>query len=597
MEVQKRQFARQVTWPEAGGYVDGITDDRDSSYFRGYVGQSSRLPIRISIEHPSEIRNGSTRTLHYFVLARGQGHRYANFLRLWSTPALIADANQERSTSFQLVQNVLKMLFCRVFGTLPRNVLEDFFGSANTSNIGLNNLPPLFQGTNASSSTRAKYLAYHQDSADPDIVAYVPIRILQKTRERNLKRQSIMLLRADHRRAMEQLLECENLRKESLENLGSPSIVTISIDAIGDELRSLREEASAPFMTPRGQLAAKVGAVISSECPNFVRQGRVVDPLEGVKLTEQNSLVWTSTFEALGSGPSRFISSDERRLQLNKLSRRLIQESGIRVVVLCGLTVQKDVLSGFGTELLGPYELCLRHSPFHLWFLSSARDIAKVIIATPEPLIPRFVKDAALARHLGDVFGLVGTLTCEQLKHNIYENTCFYAAPYQQVRCERDGGPPLTTASIPTVIRNRLHYRGFVQDSDIQELEDSAGCLTLGIQQIMSILAHRSQGHLGAAGEGYQGYRGKFPERFQKTRELFEKLYKRRLAFVGILQRVLDCNKDNGKAPKKGQDLENDIAQFCEGTDIDHVFSGLHDDEADAAMSLCGPFPDPNLEN
>src|ERR1700748_2179607 len=98
------------------------------------------------------------------------------------------------------------MTFCRAFESLPGVVLTEFFGPGHYSNVGLTNLLPLLQGCDVPAVTRAKYLEYHRTSEDPDISAFVDFQ-----KERNRERQAAqrrhgVLLRADYRQAMEQLL-------------------------------------------------------------------------------------------------------------------------------------------------------------------------------------------------------------------------------------------------------------------------------------------------------------------------------------------------------------------------------------------------------
>jgi hypothetical protein len=70
-------------WPDACGYLDFVTDDRDPQYVRTYVGQSSQSIFWL-VEHISWIRRGGFTSLHYYILQAGFGHRSANFIRLWT---------------------------------------------------------------------------------------------------------------------------------------------------------------------------------------------------------------------------------------------------------------------------------------------------------------------------------------------------------------------------------------------------------------------------------------------------------------------------------------------------------------------------------
>ena len=133
--------------------------------------------IRVAVEHAHEITSGSADTLHYYILARGTGHRYARFLRLWSAPPLeTPNMSEEIDTTlavarFAPVLNVLEMTFCRAFQSLPGCVLTDFFGPGDYSDVGLNNLPPSFEGRNVPAHLRTKNTGYHRQSPDVDIAS------------------------------------------------------------------------------------------------------------------------------------------------------------------------------------------------------------------------------------------------------------------------------------------------------------------------------------------------------------------------------------------------------------------------------------------
>ncbi|ODA80442.1 hypothetical protein RJ55_03400 [Drechmeria coniospora] len=276
--IQQRQVLRDEPWPQAGGYVDGVVDNRQSDYIRFYVGQSRRLAARIAIEHSGEIRNRNMNTLHYFVLAQGHGHRSARFLRLWTAPSLeLAESSTEddrilATARYRLLQNVLEMTFCRCFGSLPGRVLAGFFGPGDYANVGLNNLPPLFEGCNIPAFIRHKYSQYHQESPDPDISGFAQSRKSHLAIKRNTRRFSGGLLKADYLQAMEQLASKANLDptccvpcQESFELSTAPADVEVAIQEL-DTMAALEQpQVTMPLVAPRGSWKAKIGIVINSE--------------------------------------------------------------------------------------------------------------------------------------------------------------------------------------------------------------------------------------------------------------------------------------------------------------------------------------------
>ena len=182
MDMQRRQSERRPEWPESGGYVDGVVDDRDSDYIRFYCGQSGRLVARIQVDHSEAIRAGHISSLHYFVLARGLGYRSGEFLCLWSSLPLskisggsATEAQKLARVRCRLMENVLEMTFCRACWSLSGFVFTAFFGPGEYANVGLNNLPLLFEGGDLSAFIRSKYSVYHWDFLDPDNRNFVGI--------------------------------------------------------------------------------------------------------------------------------------------------------------------------------------------------------------------------------------------------------------------------------------------------------------------------------------------------------------------------------------------------------------------------------------
>uniref|UniRef100_A0A8H7TUC3 Uncharacterized protein n=1 Tax=Bionectria ochroleuca TaxID=29856 RepID=A0A8H7TUC3_BIOOC len=103
------------------------------------------------------------------------------------------------------------MVFCFTFESLPGSVLEAFFGESLYSNLGLNVLPPLFQGMPVSSGFRSKYIKACTISSDDNIASFPTFRIKQKSIQRNRRYQITKLLKADYRQAIAELAEQNGL--------------------------------------------------------------------------------------------------------------------------------------------------------------------------------------------------------------------------------------------------------------------------------------------------------------------------------------------------------------------------------------------------
>ncbi|KAG6353334.1 hypothetical protein INS49_007506 [Diaporthe citri] len=198
-----------------------------------------------------------------------------------------------------------------------------------------------------------------------------------------------------------------------------------------------------------------------------------------------------------------------------------------------------------------------------------------MFIESPEPLVVDPLRNITQARRLKDVFGLTSALTDERIKFNVWENACFHAALMAQVRREAGGAESLTTASLGIVYRDWLHYRGFVDVADIEELERTAGNLTVALLQIRVILSHKSRGFKSIRDEGYPGYRGKFDETaYKKTAALFERVYQKHLAAIQTFQ---EARKDPRLGDGEAIDIQDAINDYDDtmGGDIVQSLNNL----------------------
>lgn len=105
--------ARQTDpWPKMIGCMDYVTDSRLESYFRGYIGQSGKGFSRIMQNHAQSILHCKNNSLHYFMLWIGNGHRTANFIRLWSF-----QDSASQGEWYDAKSDILELLFCVFFNS------------------------------------------------------------------------------------------------------------------------------------------------------------------------------------------------------------------------------------------------------------------------------------------------------------------------------------------------------------------------------------------------------------------------------------------------------------------------------------------------
>jgi hypothetical protein len=173
--VQQNQLEGQsfMQWPEFGGYLNFVTDDRNCFYVRFYIGQSVMVLLRIDT-HCRHILLGAFDTLHYFNLNMGDGHQRANWLQLWGMPKEMQYMETFSGFSISIIQCCLEMMFCRAFESLPDQTLAEYFGTAlygQYAGTGLNVLSPLLQPADCFSleSSRAQHRSRLSGSLDPEV--------------------------------------------------------------------------------------------------------------------------------------------------------------------------------------------------------------------------------------------------------------------------------------------------------------------------------------------------------------------------------------------------------------------------------------------
>lgn len=131
----------------SAGYLDFVLDDRDAKYTRYYVGQSNQIEGRIQT-HKHNISQRNNNTLHYYIIAMGEGHRRPNFLSLWSLPQGHHVDEKKRQRRDLLFNNILETVFCRAFESLPAETLQNYFGPSEKttgySGVGGSTLPHQF---------------------------------------------------------------------------------------------------------------------------------------------------------------------------------------------------------------------------------------------------------------------------------------------------------------------------------------------------------------------------------------------------------------------------------------------------------------------
>ncbi|KAJ5208039.1 hypothetical protein N7449_002418 [Penicillium cf. viridicatum] len=319
-------------WSRNGGHVDIVTDSRNNEYWRAYPGQSKEPPGRIKI-HNRAILRGSRSTLHYYVIAQGQGYRAANWLKLWEVPR----DTQLSCTSRPVALNVLEMTMCRAFQSLPGSSLEAYYGPSEDgkpySNLGLNIIPPVLQGLSLGPSTQFRY-EYGKKAEKSNINFRRP---LMRSSEFHARFQDAI----QHLQLSQSFCGNESLPHSALTNF-----------ELWGQLKEDLQPICLPWVPPNGNLEALVGFALE----DFLDAESEHSGNTKISIPRQfqdsgwnvtNSLTWAANpiqRDLTGMMQSFRSTQKSETESFIRFNQSIIQHSGLRVILMCGRAVQDLVL-------------------------------------------------------------------------------------------------------------------------------------------------------------------------------------------------------------------------------------------------------------
>ncbi|PYH29585.1 uncharacterized protein BO87DRAFT_410362 [Aspergillus neoniger CBS 115656] len=334
-------------WNMPLGYASIVCDDRDTSWWRLYIGQCSLSWRRIVCQHAQQIIKGSTASLYYFNLWIGNGHRYARFIKLWGFPK-----NTVTDGWYQACSNLLEALFCRAFRThhgmlnrLGSKYQND--GKASTLGWGLNIMSPLVQGNLAlNKELRTKANIGPSKAPDRQIQYWAVFNSRQKAAaEKKRRKESIKaVFEKDFDIALQIALnndeEAFNKIRESLQ--------------LQQETSNFSEDlAHIPFC---GSLTSEVAAIldyaaVSGANDTPMRASNIDDEqqmltipwsLDGCGFTEENILIWTYDFKSFTSIGLKHLGHDILTYpDARKFHETLLANSQAKIIFLYGPQSEK----------------------------------------------------------------------------------------------------------------------------------------------------------------------------------------------------------------------------------------------------------------
>lgn len=506
-QIFERQSKECNLWRQNSGYLSFIVDNRDPNYIRYYVGQSQNPASRIK-QHMKAIVDAKCDTLHYYVVWKGEGHRRANFIRLWN---LILPEKLDESIH-NIFNNILEMVMARLFQSLPSNVLKTWFGVADEgpySKFGLNVVPPLYQGISLEAVVRQEFKVQLNDSLDSDIRSWPEFR--RKQCEENpssaAKRRVAPMLK---------ISDYQNVFWEAVDTYSDRSGFDWTQSATGDVqfenmLSSLQEYASfledmtgtsGRFLKPFGTTKASIGMVLGesffqtdSTQTSFPSSCESVLQLPWGLLqsgfTESNVLVWSYNFRDssvdLGSNRARPLSLFEIP-HLSRAHQSLIQHSNCKVILLCGKNAEMAVISQ--SLSMTPIAFELREYNFQGYISIEENNRKRLYVCSPAPLSSLWSNKWSQSIKLGEVFRFAAAVThTPRICPWFYSSAMIYIVIFRRQSKERRGVcSRMTPRTIDPQIRAWLYHKGFTTEEDLKDLERLGGSLIQGIMMLLHVL-------------------------------------------------------------------------------------------------------------
>ena len=478
--------------------MDFVTDSRDNTYIRFYVGQSIVILFRVD-KHIREILKGSCTTLHYYILQLGPGCRTSNWLRLWTIP----DKFDRPPTHQELLQNFLEMLFCGAFQSLPTEELIRHFGDKLkiSSNVGLNVLSPLLQGLDL--SDRESFRASLLNSPDPEIQSW-PLE--QRRRQQNLPKRRLIATPPVSRSTHQDQIKRFTAIFRKMVHDASPISDENCLDAfrlqefpdMPSVSQSEWEQKMENFFTsssripPLGNIqSAKLGFLVDTIGLPDRLSSTLPPSLLSIGFHPGNSMLWMASFRDQICDPGPTSRSD------NLFTAELIRNSKLKVILLCGFTPQTAQSELVEDMLLGEPEIIqLRDHDINIWIkpiIIEGQYYYRAFIATPEIYKLRGSHWRTIQK-FGEVFRLAGLLTGVNLDCYLLEKAKVFARLFRQVQLERDyrDTPLWKVNTLDPLIRHWLFCKGFQKDDDLINLEKLVGSLAIGICMLTHVFPRRN---------------------------------------------------------------------------------------------------------
>jgi hypothetical protein len=233
---------------------------------------------------------------------------------------------------------------------------------------------------------------------------------------------------------------------------------------------------------PFGSLEAKVCVVLDNRHIDIGTKtsdsGWIPWLLRSVGFHEDNTLLFTYNHTYRGLYDSIASPEDEDHIARRRtFTRLLINNSNLRVVLLCGPASRDEILASLrsGTPAVhGPHILDFRGQNFFCWLQRHPdNNICRMFVESPEPFPVLLGSDWRKALKLGEVFKIAIATTDIKVDACQFESCSFTTRVLKKLWSDRSNRDvqPWTPENLDPVVRHYLRRRGFTTTEELEELQ------------------------------------------------------------------------------------------------------------------------------
>jgi hypothetical protein len=401
--------------------------------------------------------------------------------------------------SISIIQCCLEMMFCRAYESLPNQTLAEYFGTAlcgQYAGTGLNVLSPLLQPVDffLLESSRKQHRSRLASSSDPEVASWPVVRSKMIAKERQDAFATSKALSANisaYGRLIQEQLQAQGVQHYSLNALLSKSRFQTEYFHLEYQFAKAFGESDNFHTLPFGSLEATICVVLDNRHIDIgtktSESGWIPWLLRSVGFHQCNTLLFTYNHTYRGLYDSITSPEGEDHIALRqKFTRLLINNSNLRIVLLCGPVSRDEILASIRSEIAavdGPYILNFRGQKLSCWLqMHPDNYIRRMFIESPEPFPVLLGSDWRKTIMLGEVFKIAVALTDIKVDAYHFESCSFTAKVLKKRWSERTNQDiqPWTPENLDPVVRHYLQRRGFTTMEELEQLQNtnSDGSLT-----------------------------------------------------------------------------------------------------------------------